>query len=258
MLVLGLAGIAFRTLLLNVTTSSSSTTAKLTTPPSLPPTLITLPKQNKAEQEQQQQQHTKPSLLFSRQSAVSFLFLLLAGNKTTTAMASAAYQPTTAPTIGMKLDAVLSQVDELSSTQLYGLIVAATVTLCVFLLGTGSNTDVELATTNNKMNTTNDDGLKKPRNSASTSSATRQPRWHIFKWINYLASAAFLSSVGMFCMNASEYLHHESQGVLVQFLVGWSVFLMYFFGFFGISLIHEDIPKDDNEEDGIEQPRNAT
>eukprot|EP00529_Nitzschia_sp_RCC80_P016964 CAMPEP_0113516262 /NCGR_PEP_ID=MMETSP0014_2-20120614/41451_1 /TAXON_ID=2857 /ORGANISM="Nitzschia sp." /LENGTH=645 /DNA_ID=CAMNT_0000413019 /DNA_START=123 /DNA_END=2060 /DNA_ORIENTATION=+ /assembly_acc=CAM_ASM_000159 len=172
-------------------------------------------------------------------------------------MASAAYQPTTAPTLGMRLDAVLSQVDELSSTQLYGLIVAATVTLCVFLLGTGSNTDVEFAT-NNRMET-NDDGLKKPHASTNnTSSTTRQPRWHIFKWVNYLASAAFLSSVGMFCMNASQYLHHESQGVLVQFLVGWSVFLMYFFGFFGISLIHEDIPKDNQDDQGIQQPRNTT
>ena len=172
-------------------------------------------------------------------------------------MASAAYQPTTAPTLGMRLDAVLSQVDELSSTQLYGLIVAATVTLCVFLLGTGSNTDVELATATTTTTSNDDDGLKKP-SQTNASSTTRQPRWHIFKWINYLASAAFLASVGMFCMNASQYLHHESQGVLVKFLVGWSVFLMYFFGFFGISLIHEDIPQD-NQEDGIEQqPRNTT
>jgi hypothetical protein len=151
----------------------------------------------------------------------------------------AAAAPTT---IGMRLDAVLSHVDSLSSTQLYAVIVAATVTLCVFLLGTGSNIDnIEFKNNNNK----NGDDLK-TNNTKKTSSA-RQPRWHIFKWINYLAIAAFLSSVGVFCVNASQYLHHESQGVLVQFLVGWSVFLMYFFGFFGISLIHEDIPKEEEE-----------
>lgn len=156
---------------------------------------------------------------------------------------------TASKTIGMRLDAVLSKVDQLSSTQLYGLIVAATVTLCVVLLGTGSNTHVELKQSPHTMTTT----VKKKAHTGARASAAsskggaRQPRWYIFQWINYLAAAAFLWSVGTFCLNASTYLHHESQGVLVQFLVGWSLFLLYFFGFFGISLIHEDIPKEDEQ-----------
>lgn len=131
---------------------------------------------------------------------------------------------------------MIDQIDNLSSTQLYGIIVAATVGLCVVLLGTGnSNLDLQQNTA------AKDDLVKKP---AAASAPGRQPRWHIFKWVNYLAVAAFLWSVCTFCLNASHYLHHESQGVLVQFLVGWSVFLLYFFGFFGVSLIHEDIPND--------------
>lgn len=141
------------------------------------------------------------------------------------------------PTIGMRLDAMIARIDNLSSTQLYGIIVAATVGLCVVLLGTGSsNLDLQQQPAAPK------DDLVKKRAAATQG---RQPRWHIFKWVNYLAVAAFLWSVCTFCLNASHYLHHESQGVLVQFLVGWSVFLLYFFGFFGVSLIHEDISNDE-------------
>lgn len=135
------------------------------------------------------------------------------------------------PTIGMQLDAMIAKIDGLPSTQLYGLIVAVTVGLCVVVLGTGSsNLEME------------QHDLKKPK--MVPVDGGKQPNWQIFKVINYIAVAAFLYSVFMFCSNASKYLHHESKGVLAQFLVGWSVFLMYFFGFFGVSLIHEDIPSE--------------
>lgn len=132
----------------------------------------------------------------------------------------------------MQLDAMIAKIDSLPSTQLYGLIVAATVGLCVILLGTG-NSNLEM-----------EQHLMKPK--MVVVNAGKQPNWHLFKMINYIAVAAFLYSVFIFCSNASQYLHHESQGVLAQFLVGWSVFLMYFFGFFGVSLVHEDIPADDS------------
>jgi len=137
------------------------------------------------------------------------------------------------PTIGMQLDAMIAKVDALPSTQLYGLIVAVTVGLCVVVLGTGSS--------NLEMEQQQQD-LKKPK--MVVVDGGKQPNWHLFKMINYIAVAAFLYSVFIFCSNASQYLHHGSQGVLAQFLVGWSVFLMYFFGFFGVSLIHDDIPSD--------------
>lgn len=146
---------------------------------------------------------------------------------------------TTMPTIGMQLDAMIANIDKLPSTQLYGLIVAVTVGLCVVLLGTGNSTfEIEQKRQEQQQKDAND--LKKPK--MVVVDGGKQPKWHIFKWINYIAVAGFLYSAFIFCSNASQYLHHESQGVLVQFLVGWSVFLMYFFGFFGVSMIHEDIP----------------
>lgn len=148
---------------------------------------------------------------------------------------------TAMPTIGMQLDAMIAKIDQLPSTQLYGLIVAATVGLCVVLLGTGnSSLEIEQQRQQQQQNDAND--LKKPK--MVVIDGGKQPKWHLFKYINIIAVAAFLYSVFIFCSNASQYLHHESQGVLVQFLVGWSVFLMYFFGFFGVSLIHEDIPSE--------------
>jgi len=148
---------------------------------------------------------------------------------------------TSMPTIGMQLDFMIANIDQLPSTQLYGLIVAVTVGLCVVLLGTG-NSNLEIEQQRQQQQHKDENELKKPEMVVLDDG--KQPKWHIFKWINYIAVAAFLYSVFIFCSNASQYLHHESQGVLVQFLVGWSVFLMYFFGFFGISLIHEDIPRE--------------
>jgi len=148
---------------------------------------------------------------------------------------------TAMPTIGMQLDAMIAKFDQIPSTQLYGLIVAMTVGLCVVLLGTGnSSLDIEQKQKQLQKPSAND--LKKQ----NTVDGGKQPMWHLFKWINYIAVAGFLYSVFIFCSNASQYLHHESQGVLVQFVVGWSVFLMYFFGFFGVSLIHEDIPREED------------
>mmetsp|Transcript_1132 Transcript_1132/g.2545 ORF Transcript_1132/g.2545 Transcript_1132/m.2545 type:complete len:629 (-) Transcript_1132:390-2276(-) len=163
----------------------------------------------------------------------------------------------TMPTIGMQLDAMIAHVDQLPSTQLYGLIVAATVGLCVVLLGTGnSNLEIQQRQQQQQQQQQQqleEQSLKKPKTTAVDGG--KQPNWHLFKYINYVAVAGFLYSVFTFCSNASQYLHHESQGVLVQFVVGWSVFLMYFFGFFGVSLIHDDIS---GEEDSVSsEPQNS-
>jgi len=159
----------------------------------------------------------------------------------------------TIPTLGMQLDAMIVKIDQLPSTQLYGFIVAVTVGLCVVLLGTGnSNLEIEQQRQQQQQKDANE--LKKPKVVAVDGG--KQPKWHLFKWINYIAVSGFLYSVFFFCSNASQYLHHESQGVLVQFLVGWSVYLMYFFGFFGVSLIHEDIPTEVDSVPG--KPQNKS
>jgi hypothetical protein len=49
---------------------------------------------------------------------------------------------TATPTLGMRLDAMISSVDTMSSFQMYSLIVAVTLVLCLALLGTGNEKEL--------------------------------------------------------------------------------------------------------------------
>jgi hydroxymethylglutaryl-CoA reductase (NADPH) len=129
-------------------------------------------------------------------------------------------------TIGMHLDALLERMDSLSSTELYGIIVLFTVGISFLLLGSGGSAVDDVV-------------LKEPQQKIpSMKPKGRQPKWHILKWLNYAAIVGFVASVAKAVMHASGYL--EDSFSLVQYLVGWSLFLCYFFGFFGISFIDAD------------------
>lgn len=129
-------------------------------------------------------------------------------------------------TIGMQLDALLERMDSLSSTQLYGIIVLATVGISFLLLG------------NNSVSVDDNALVLKEQTTTQRTCPTNdrpQPKWHILKWLNYAAIVGFVASVAKAAMHASGYLQDSFS--LVQYLVGWSLFLCYFFGFFGISFI---------------------
>lgn len=129
-------------------------------------------------------------------------------------------------TIGMRLDAFLASLDGMSSTRLYGLIVAVTVVISFALLGVSKDDISSLPPTASVPSTT----------TATTKDEKPQPKWFVFELLNYVFVGLFLGSIAMFGMNASNYLQNSSS--LLQFLVGWSLFLLYFFGFFGISFIN--------------------
>ena len=137
-------------------------------------------------------------------------------------------------TLGMRLDALISSLDHLSSTQLYALIVFATVGLCLVVLGTGSHEDDDHVVHQPSAAASSSSPVKPANSHAST--AGPQPRFWIFKYVNVAVSLVFLASILQFAFNASDYMEH-----LNTFLVGWSVLLCYFFGFFGVSLIHTDL-----------------
>ena len=88
------------------------------------------------------------------------------------------------------------------------------------------------------------DSLNKPtkikanKKPVSPTSDEPQPKWHILRLTNYVVTFGFLFSVLQFASNASTYL--EDSSTLLQYLVIWSVFMCYFFGFFGISFIELD------------------
>jgi hypothetical protein len=129
-------------------------------------------------------------------------------------------------TIGMRLDAFLSGLDSLPSTHLYALIVAVTVVISFSLLGSGGVQEEVCATP-----------ISLPMQKKEPPSGP-QPKWFVLKWLNYFTVAAFLASVAHFTWNAQAYL--QDSGYLLRFLIGWSLFLCYFFGFFGISFVDID------------------
>lgn len=113
------------------------------------------------------------------------------------------------------------------STQLYGIIVAVTVVISFSLLGSGGvQEEVRIVAPTETV----------PRKKLPLSGP--QPKWFVLKWLNYVAVGAFLMSVAHFSWNAQTYL--QDSGSLLRFLVGWSLFLCYFFGFFGISFVDTD------------------
>jgi hypothetical protein len=133
--------------------------------------------------------------------------------------------PTT--TIGTRLDSYLAQLDSLSSTQLYGIIVVVTVAVSFLLLGSGHD---DSATANVTVL------LEQPKKQSKQLLAGPQPKWHILKWLNVLACLTFVVSVVHFVFH----MPPTNTSLLLIYLVGWSLFLCYFFGFFGISFVQTE------------------
>jgi hypothetical protein len=156
--------------------------------------------------------------------------------------------PSSMPTtLGMQIDALLDEIDSLSSTQLYAIIVAVTVIVSFVLLGTHNAEEVLVTPptvgTTSKTSSSSSSPTKDKHPTTSTLTGP-EPRWHIFRWVNWLAIIAFFCSVIEFGWNAHTYLK-STDGTLLKFLVGWSVFLGYFFGFFGVSFVHDIHAADD-------------
>ena len=127
-------------------------------------------------------------------------------------------------TIGMRLDAAIQQLDTLSSTQMYGIVLGLTALVTFLVLGSANHPEVP------EMNF--------PVTGPKPSKLGPEPRWHIFRWVNIVAVAVFVWSVVDFAVNATTYLNDADSSILLKFLVAWSVLLCYFFGFFGISFVH--------------------
>ena len=145
-------------------------------------------------------------------------------------------------TLGMRLDAAIKKIDSLSSTQLYILIVGITIVVSFLVLGSAQQpadvvphdgvTTTSTTSTDRKITATRTSTIE-------TTSKGPEPRWHIFRWVNFATVALFIWSVVDFTTNATIYLNDNDSSTLLKFLVGWSILLCYFFGFFGVSFVHE-------------------
>lgn len=139
--------------------------------------------------------------------------------------------------LGTMASVIANYIDELSSTQLYTAIVGATVALCMVLLGPAAGDGNE--------NLPRMMGGTTPT-AVATNPAKQQPKWYLFKYINVGVFFVFVVSVAIFLWDASTYIHNGDR--MTQFLVGWSICLCYFFGFFGIFFIHQDLLMDQNHD----------
>lgn len=145
--------------------------------------------------------------------------------------------------LGMWLDETIRLVDSFSSIHLYVLIVGITVLASFLVLGTGN--DSEFHTEMHHFSTTKQ---SKPNNNKTRQQL--EPRWHLFGWFNFVTVGLFVWSVADFATNAQVYLNHSDSSILLKFLLGWSVLVCYFFSFFGISFVH------DNMTDNVQQQSN--
>jgi len=147
---------------------------------------------------------------------------------------------TAAQTVGQKIDSVIASLStiEFSTSQLYATTIILSLTFSFYLLNSGKGSSA-LTTINDNNKDTSVESLHKPKKQQQQQSSTSpEPKWHILKITNYAAATGFLLSVLKFASNASTYLNDSSS--LLQFLFVWSVFLCYFFGFFGISFLDLD------------------
>ena len=145
---------------------------------------------------------------------------------------------TTPMTLGMKLDATLAQLDSLSSPQLYSLIVLVTVLIATLLLGNAQPLD-EAAYSAAMHNVKTTTSSKAPTTAPSTNNAYPEPRWYIFRLVNYAMLCMFGASVVEFFWHAD--LYAKDRTLLARVLGAWCLSLIYFFGFFGVSIVHTEV-----------------
>jgi hypothetical protein len=149
------------------------------------------------------------------------------------------------PTIGMRLDAAIAQLDNLSSTQLYGLIVGLIIMVSFMILGPAAEMPdgdpVSLLPPPEPKMISNPSHVK----------SHREPRWHIFRWVNYATVLAFGWSVVEFGLHCSDYL--QDSDAMLKFLLAWSILVCYFFAFFGISFVHDTIENNEQQQQQQQQ-----
>ena len=147
---------------------------------------------------------------------------------------------------------LIERIDSIPSTHLYFFAVATSIIFSFVLLNSGGSTmppDVKLPSDlvcKDQQRAARTGGTK------STKHAGPEPKWHILKILNYAAVTSFTASVMYFASDYSTFL--SDSVTLFKFLFGWSAFLVFFFGFFGISFVDTDgLLAHKEEEDRMRQ-----
>jgi len=152
-----------------------------------------------------------------------------------------------AVTIGMRIDTIIAFIKDVPATYHLFLVLCFVFSCTVLNIATGTtvNDPQQQQEQCKEFSNKNTDPIKSSRNNNDNSDEP-QPKWHILKILNIAAVVGFLTSIGYFAFDASAFMNDS--GSLLKFLACWSVFVCYFFGFFGISFIDEDVLIEDEQQ----------
>mmetsp|Transcript_20111 Transcript_20111/g.43665 ORF Transcript_20111/g.43665 Transcript_20111/m.43665 type:complete len:124 (+) Transcript_20111:212-583(+) len=114
---------------------------------------------------------------------------------------------TSAPTVGMQIDAVIAQFQTVSTTQLYATVIAVSLAFSFFLINSGGGSS---ALTMMDREDGGEQAPKKKKQQQQRRASAPEPKWHILKITNYVATTGFLLSVLQFASNASTYLNDST------------------------------------------------
>ena len=141
---------------------------------------------------------------------------------------------------------LIDWIDSIPSTHLYFAAVAISIVFSFLLLNSGDSPHHALMPPDAKLPA--DLGVCKDRQRPAADGtqsshhhrrpAGPEPKWHILKILNYAAATSFTASVLYFASDYSRFLSDSAS--LLKFITGWSAFLVFFFGFFGISFVDAD------------------
>jgi hypothetical protein len=147
-----------------------------------------------------------------------------------------------AMTVGMRLDAFLdalsTRMDAVTSTHVYLFTVAVMIIGSFLLLSTGQLDQPE---------TKNIAIARVEKVSvAPVKKASDKPAWYAYvRFMNFTLLACFLASLVAFFQRAS--IFNSETPILYKFLIGWSIYLGYFFSFSGVSLLYDSLEEVDQQ-----------
>jgi hypothetical protein len=147
-----------------------------------------------------------------------------------------------AMTAGMRLDAFLdvlsTSIDAVTSTHVYLFTVAVMIVASFIMLSTGQLDQPEP----NNIAVARDEKVT----SAAPTKSSNKPAWYAYvRFMNFAFLACFLASLVAFFQRAS--IFNAETPILYKFLIGWSIYLGYFFSFSGVSLLYDSLEEVDQQ-----------
>jgi hypothetical protein len=146
-------------------------------------------------------------------------------------------------TVGQTLDALLSGWDGMSTVQVYVVTVSIMIVASFIILSPPPTNDDNAAVLQAQMAAQSRVAVV----GKSSRPTLRKPAWHGWvRLLNFVALATFLISLVAFFSDAT--LYSADKPILYRFLIGWSIYLCYFFSFSGVSLLYDSLEEAEQQQ----------